>query len=149
MKINAKYFGQVSYEQKDTIHVINGLFGFETYTEYLPLPFNEYNDSLISLQSLENDTLSFILMNPFGVYPDYKPTLSDQDLEELGAESEDDISYYVTSVILDSIAESTIDLKAPLAVNGFTRKAKQIILDNPEYTFRHTLSSLIHKGEEE
>lgn len=149
LKINAKYFGEISYEQKETIHVINGLFGFESYTEYLPLPFNEYNDSLISLQSLENDNLSFILMNPFGIYPDYKPTLSDQDLEDLGADSEDDISYYVTSVILDSLSESTVDLKAPLAVNGFTRKAKQIILDNPDYTFRHTLSSLVHEGEVE
>lgn len=149
MNINAKYFGQVSYEQKDTLHIINGLFGFESYTEYLPLPFNEYNDSLISLQSLENESLSFILMNPFGICPDYKPTLSEEELKELEADSEDDISYYITSVILDSIAESTVDLKAPIAVNGFTRKAKQIILDNPEYTFRHTLSSLVHTGKGE
>ena len=73
MEINANYFGQVSYESNETIHIINGLIGFESYTEYLPIPFHEDNDSLISLQSLEDETLSFILMNPFGIYPDYAP----------------------------------------------------------------------------
>jgi flagellar assembly factor FliW len=65
LNINAKYFGQISYEQEDTIHIINGLFGFESFTKYLPIPFHEDNDSLISLQSLEDETLSFIVMNPF------------------------------------------------------------------------------------
>jgi len=147
VNINAKYFGPVSYEANDPIHVIHGLFGFEAYTDYLPIPFTEYDDSMISLQCLEDESLSFILLNPFGIFPEYNPTISVEDLEELGAASEADISYYVTSVILDSISESTVDLKAPIAVNGFSRKAKQIILDNPEYTFRHTLSSLAHKGE--
>lgn len=147
MNINAKYFGSISYTDKDPIHVIHGLFGFESYTYYLPIPFTEYDDSMISLQSLEDESLSFILLNPFGIFPEYNPTISPEDLKELEAESEDDISYYVTSVILNSVSESTVDLKAPLAVNGFSRKAKQIILDNPDYTFRHTLSNLAHKGE--
>lgn len=147
MNINAKYFGTVSYTDKDPIHVINGLFGFESYTKYLPIPFSEYDDAMISLQSLEDESLSFILLNPFGIFPDYDPVISREDLDELGAESEADISYYVTSVIRDSVSESTVDLKAPLAVNGFSRRAKQIILDNPDYTFRHTLSSLAQKGE--
>lgn len=147
LNINAKYFGTISYTDRDPIHVINGLFGFESYTDYLPIPFTEYDDSVISLQSLDDESLSFILLNPFGIFPDYTPTISSDDLKELGAESEADISYYVTSVILGSVPESTVDLKAPLAVNGFTRMAKQIILDNPDYTFRHTLSSLANKGE--
>lgn len=147
LNINAKYFGTVSYTAKDSIHIINGMIGFESYTDYLPIPFSEYDDAMISLQSLEDESLSFILLNPFGIFPDYNPVIAPEDLEELGAESEADISFYVTSVILNSVAESTVDLRAPLAVNGFNRKAKQIILDNPDYTFRHTLSSLAHKGE--
>ena len=145
MDINAKYFGQVSYEKNEAIHIINGLIGFEAYTEYLPIPFHEDSDSLISLQSLEDETLSFILMNPFGIFPDYAPTLSIQDLRELGADSAEDISYYVISVIRDSVAESTVNLKAPLVVNALNRKAKQVILDQPEYTFRHTLGDMTQK----
>ncbi len=143
MQINANYFGNVSYEANEPIHIINGLIGFESYTEYLPIPFHEDNDSLISLQSLEDETLSFILMNPFGIFPDYAPTLSRQDMDELKAESSDDISYYVISVIRDSVAESTVNLKAPLIVNALNRQAKQIILEHTDYTFRHALGEMM------
>ena len=99
MEINAKYFGQVSYDKNEAIHIINGLIGFEAYTEYLPIPFHEDSDSLISLQSLEDETLSFILMNPFGILADYSPSLSDEELKELDAEASEDLSYYVVCVM--------------------------------------------------
>ncbi len=143
MEINAKYFGQVSYDKNEAIHIINGLIGFEAYTEYLPIPFHEDNDSLISLQSLEDETLSFILMNPFGILADYSPSLSDEELKELDAEASEDLSYYVVCVIRDSVAESTVNLKAPLVVNARTRQARQIILDQSEYTFRHVLGDMM------
>lgn len=147
MNINAKYFGPVTYTQAETILIPNGLIGFDSYTKYLPIPFHADNDSMISLQSLEDESLSFILMNPFDFFPDYQPLLSESDLKELNAESEEDISYYVVSVIRDSIADSTVNLKAPLAVNAVNRQAKQVILDNSAYTFRHTLESFQKKGE--
>ena len=148
MNINAKYFGSVSYEETDSIHIINGLIGFESHTKYLPIPFQEEDDSMISLQCLDDETLSFILMNPFGIFPDYATVLSTQDLKELEADSAADISYYVISVIRDSVAESTVNLKAPLVVNALNRKAKQVILDQPEYTFRHALGDMVRKEDE-
>ena len=84
-------------------------------------------------------------MNPFSICQDYSPKLSDQELKELGAESADDISYYVISVIRESVAQSTVNLKAPLAVNAINRQAKQVILEQAEYTFRHALGDMIHK----
>lgn len=143
MEINAKYFGQVSYDKNEAIHIINGLIGFEAYTEYLPIPFHEDSDSLISLQSLEDETLSFILMNPFGILADYSPSLSDEELKELDAEASEDLSYYVVCVMRDSVAESTVNLKAPLVVNARTRQARQIILDQSEYTFWHVLGDMM------
>lgn len=143
MEISAKYFGHISYEESEAIHIINGLIGFESYTKYLPIPFHEDNDSLISLQSLEDEALSFILMNPFGILSDYAPSLSANDLKELGTESTEDLSYYVICVMRDSVAESTVNLKAPLVVNARTRQARQVILDQTEYTFRHALGDMI------
>ena len=143
MEINANYFGQVSYDKNEAIHIINGLIGFEAYTEYLPIPFHEDNDSLISLQCLEDETLSFILMNPFGLLNDYTPSLSGQDMKELDAETAEDLSYYVICVMRDSVAESTVNLKAPLVVNVRSRQARQVILDQSEYTFRHVIGDMI------
>lgn len=146
MNINAKYFGPISYEEDEAIHIVNGLIGFENYTEYLPISFQKEDDSMISLQCLDDEALSFILLNPFGIFPDYKPVLSDLELEELGAVTVDDISFYVIGVIRDSVAESTVNLKAPLVVNALNRQAKQVILDQPEYTFRHPLGDMRKGG---
>lgn len=148
MNINAKYFGEVTYEETDTIQIINGLFGFESYTNYLPLSFQEEDDTMLSLQSLDDETLSFILMNPFMICPDYNPKLSEQDLKELGANSPEDISFYVISVIKEPANQSTVNLRAPLVVNALNRKAKQAMLEQPEYTFRHIIGDMIQKGEE-
>lgn len=145
MNINAKYFGEVSYEKNDIIHIMNGLFGFESYTDYLPLSFYEENDSMLSLQCLEDEELSFILMNPFMICPNYDPRLSKQDLSELGADSLEDISFYVVSVIKEPANQSTVNLRAPLAVNALNRRAKQVMLEQPEYTFRHSIGDMIKK----
>ena len=50
-------------------------------------------------------------------------------------------------VIREQAADSTANLKAPIAVNAKTRDARQIILDDPAYTFRHALGE--QKGREE
>lgn len=147
MKINAKYFGDVSYENSDIIMIDKGLIGFESYTKYLPLSFHEDNDSMISLQSLDEEELSFIVMDPFQAFPNYAPDLSDQDLEELKVKSPDELLFYVICVIRDTVAESTVNLKAPLVINLTNRKAKQVILEQPEYTFRHSLKSATSKEE--
>lgn len=147
MKINAKYFGEIDYEQEDIIHITDGLFAFESYTEYLPISFHGENDKMLSLQSLEDETLSFILMNPFEFFPEYTPEPDEKEWKSLGATSEQDISYYVLCVIRDTPAESTVNLRAPLMVNSLNRKAKQVILDNPNYSFRHTLGNLTNKQE--
>ena len=84
MKINAKYFGSLSYDPEDLIYLPDGLFGFESYKNFLPLPFHETTDSLLlSFQSTDDETLSFILMNPFRFFPDYSPVLSEKDKKDL------------------------------------------------------------------
>lgn len=148
MNINAKYFGDVSYEDSDIIQIGNGLIGFDSYTKYLPLSFHEDNDFMISLQSLEEESLSFILMDPFQLFPEYAPVLTEQDIEELKINSQEDIVFYVICVIRDTTASSTVNLKAPLVINLTNRKAKQVILEQPEYTFRHALTTAAKKEEE-
>lgn len=146
MNIEAKYFGDISYETPDIIQIINGLFGFETYTKYISIPFQEDDDTMLSLQSLEDETLSFVLMNPFTLVPDYTPVLPAQDKKELDIQdNEKNLAYYVICVIRDSVETSTVNLKAPLAINIDTNKAKQVILEDSKYTFRHVLGDLMKK----
>ncbi|NBK91830.1 flagellar assembly protein FliW [bacterium 1XD21-13] len=147
MKINNKYFGEIEYAAEEKLRFSEGLFGFEEQKEFLPIPFEAGSDALICLQSLEDEDLSFVLLNPFLFFVDYDPKISETDRTAIGSPKDEDISYYVIGVIREQVGDSTVNLKAPVAVNAKTRDARQIILDDPAYTFRHSLGEL--KGEEE
>lgn len=143
MDLLANYFGKIEYKKEDLVYFPNGLFGFEEEKEFLPLSFDPTNDTMLSLQSIKTPSLSFIIMNPFHLLPSYAPSLSasDQKLLQMNNGSEKDISYYVISVIHEQTKDCTVNLKCPIAVNNQNRYACQIILDSPNYNFRHTLSS--------
>ncbi len=148
MEINTQYFGKISCSEEEFIHFSDGMFGFNDLKDYVPLAFLENSDALICLQSLEDSSVSFILMNPFQFFEKYEPVLSSEDQRLLKADSGDaDISYYVISVIHEPMENSTVNLKAPIVVNTKTREARQVILDNPLYRFRHPLRDFIKKGD--
>ena len=141
MTINNKYFGSIEYSPEEKICFPEGLFGFEEERDFLPIPFEEDSDTLICLQSLGDENLCFILLNPFHFFAFYNPRISDADRSAIGSPKDEDISYYVIGVIRDRISDSTANLKAPIAVNFHTRDARQIILEDPAYTFRHPLGT--------
>ena len=147
MEIKTQYFGSIPCSEEEIIHFPEGMFGFTEFKDYVPLSFQDNSDALISLQSIDDYRVSFILMNPFQLYSDYAPALSMEDSNFLKASyDEENISYYVICIIHDQMEESTVNLKAPIAVNTDTREAKQIILDNPLYKFRHPIKDFIRRG---
>lgn len=146
MEINTQYFGTISCSEKELIHFPDGLFGFPELKDYVPLAFHDNSDALICLQSIKNFDISFIVMNPFLLYEGYSPELSKEDKRLLKvSRMEDIISYYVICVIHDSMDDSTVNLKCPIAVNTENREARQVILDNPLYKFRHPIKDFVKR----
>lgn len=129
----------LTYEENELIHFEEGLFGFENYKDFLPLSLEAESDATLCLQSVEDETLSFVVMNPFMLCENYAPSLSENDVKKLGSVTEEELSYYVICVIRDTVEDSTINLKCPIVVNPFTRDARQVILEEEQYGFRHPL----------
>lgn len=146
MELNTKYFGRVSYQPNESVCFPEGLFGYEEYKDYLPIAFRPGSDSLLSLQSIQEESLAFTLMNPFELLEGYHPILSPADLLAIGAAEENDLSYYVICTARETAAKSTVNLKCPIVVNTISRVARQVILDTEIYSFRHSLSDLCGKG---
>lgn len=148
MEINTQYFGTVECSEKEFIHFPEGLFGFPDLKDYVPLAFQDNSDALLCLQSAEDFGVSFIIMNPFLFYGEYAPVLSSEDRRYLKVSRKDDtISYYVICVIHESMEESTVNLKCPIAVNTENRTARQVILDDSRYNMRHSLKDFTKKGD--
>ena len=136
------------FEEKDLILFEEGLFGFEEYKRFLPLAIDEEEDgdnAMLYLQSVEEEHLSFLVMDPFLLKADYHPVLSEMDRNALQAEKEEDLLYYVLCVIKNPPEKSTVNLKCPVVINLSTRQARQVVLEEKEYGMRHTLEEFADK----
>jgi flagellar assembly factor FliW len=73
--------------------------------------------------------------------------LQDEELEELEVGHSHELAYYVLCAVKNPVAQSTVNLKCPVAVNPQTRQAQQVILESDDYQMRHPLSEF-HVREE-
>ncbi len=136
---------ELFFSEEDFIVFQDGLFGFEEYKKFLPFAMEKGNDAIICIQSVDDEELSFLMMNPFLLKEGYAPVLPEADAKILQADEEGALSYYVLCVIKDPPEESTVNLKCPVVINFQTREARQIILDSQEYGFRHMLKEFSGK----
>lgn len=141
--------GHPPYEKEELIYFSEGLFGFEEYKKFLPLPMEDDNDAVLCLLSVEDENLSFIIMNPFQIMKEYSPVLPEDVYKKLGTSNDEDLSFYVICVVADPAEDSTVNLKCPIVVNTVSRKAVQVILETEEYQFRHALKNLENSLAEE
>lgn len=141
MKIQTDYFGEIEYEESDLIIVPDGFFGFSKLTRFLPLMFEEDDDSLLLMQSVEKAEIAFIMVSPTALIPEYAPVLSKEDLDALDAENSGELGYYAICVIKNNYLEDTVNLKCPLAIHPETKMARQVILEGQPYGYRHKLNS--------
>lgn len=141
MITNTKYFGSVAYDKQDLIQIPDGIYGFESCRNFLLIHFNPDNANLLCLQSLEDEHLAFVLVNPFTVCQDYNPKLSREDMEALQLTPDSDVTFYAFCVVCEPVDASTVNLKCPLTINPLTRHARQIILDDTAYDYRHPLGN--------
>ena len=137
MKTDTKYFGEIAYEKDELLTFPKGLYGFEDEQSFLLLPFAE-NGTLFSLQSVKTPQLSFILMDPFSLDGGYAPVLQEEELRFLNVERSEDLFYYVMCVVKEPVAESTVNMRCPIAIND-DGKALQVILENASWHMRHQL----------
>lgn len=146
MKLQTKFFGEVEYDADDCFSFPNGLYAFEEEKEFLLIPFEGSQASLLCLQSTRTPALAFLLMDPFALRSDYAPELQAAELSALGVESSGELCYYVMCVLKQPIGDSTLNLKCPVAINPTTRISAQVILETDQYEMRHLLSQFSAEG---
>lgn len=148
LKLQTKYFGEIEYEQAETLHFPVGLFGFEEEHHFLLLPFDD-SGSLFCFQSTMTPALAFVAMHPFSLQSDYAPVLQAEELKALDVERSEDLHYFTLCVLKRPVSESTVNMKCPICINETTRQARQVILDTDVYEMRHSLAEFCRKGGEE
>lgn len=143
MEIQTKYFGTFPFCDEDVIVFANGVFGFEDEKQFVLIRFDNENSTMLCLQSLQNPTLAFTVMNPFAFFPEYAPKLSEKDLQKMEKKESQELLFYNICVMQPVLQDSKVNLRCPIVVNPETRQAMQVILEDESYSFQHPFSKII------
>lgn len=94
------------------------------------------DDGLLhSFRSLDSEDLQFVVMGPSPFFPDYAPEISDDVADELGLGPDDASADVIVLLVVRTgatLADTTVNLRAPLVVNTATRRASQVVLDDAD-----------------
>lgn len=92
-----------------------------------------------TLQSLEDENISFLIGDPFVFFHDYEFDVTSDVESELEIKDISEVVVWAIITVRGSLAESTMNLKAPLIINNNRMYGKQIILNDPRYSLRQQL----------
>jgi flagellar assembly factor FliW len=111
------------------IELVHPMPGFPDDARFALVRLDE-DGVLHGFRSLDHDDLQFVVVPPGPFYPDYAPELDDEAVRDLGIDSSADVLVLLVVRAGASLADTTVNLRAPLVVNTATRRASQVILED-------------------
>ncbi|TGE39968.1 flagellar assembly protein FliW [Desulfosporosinus fructosivorans] len=138
MKIKSTRFGELEVEDEQLYNFPQGIPGFPDMKTFVFIPFAE-ESPFSYLQSTTEANLTFLLANPFAFFEDYEFVLEDEVAQELDLSQENPPQVFLIATVKGKLAEMTVNMMAPLVMNGLKHTGRQVILDKPEYSIRQPL----------
>lgn len=132
-------FGILEIREESIIHFAGGLPGFPEDHEWILV--DGVKSGSAWLQSAQNPTLAFLMVDPFPLFPGYSVELSPAELRCVGATDESALMV-LAIVTLPPTREkpATANLQGPVVVNVHARTAAQIVLNENSWTVRQQFS---------
>lgn len=145
MVAKTKLFGEIDINDEKVILFEQGLIGFENLKKFAILFDTDHADrrNISWLQSLEEPTLAFPIIDPFLIREDYNPEIEDSGLATLGDLKEEDLNVLVTLSVPKDIKQMSCNLKAPIIINVETRKGAQLIAENNDYPIKYYIYDIL------
>lgn len=139
MKLNTKNFGEIEIDEEKIISFPEGIPGFEYVKKYIIINNPDEENPFQWLQSVDNEKLVFVIINPFLIKPDYDITIPESAIEKLKIKDEKDVAVYTIVVVPQNLEDMTTNLSGPIIINVKEKIGKQVILDDHRYTTKHYL----------
>jgi flagellar assembly factor FliW len=88
--------------------------------------------TICDLRSLEDPSVSFVVVPPAEFFGDYTPEVDEETVAPLDIAGVEDLLLLSVVTLGAEPGDATVNLRAPLLVNHRNRRALQAILDDPE-----------------
>ena len=134
---NAKY-GEVTIEREDVLSFPQGLPGFERHRDYGLVEIEE-EVPFLRLLALDEPDVSFVIVNPMLLWPEYNPDIAAEDLQALGITQIEQLAIYSIVTLSADPSKVTANLRGPICINTEKMYAKQMILVDESYHTKHSI----------
>lgn len=138
MKVMTERFGEVEINQDDIITFPKGILGMEQYKQYILINPDE-NVPFMFMQSIEDQTLCFLLLHTFSYFPDYNIELPESATSVLDISSPEEATVLTIVNAKDSLIDATTNLQAPIIINNTKKIGKQVLLETGNYLIKQPL----------
>ncbi|HSV74837.1 MAG TPA: flagellar assembly protein FliW [Chthonomonadales bacterium] len=143
LAIESTRFGRIEVDEELVVTLPGGLIGFEDCQRYVLVDHNDASP-LRWLQSLDDPSLAFPVMDPWLFMPDYAPVISAGDAAYLElTEGTPRVVLAVLTIPRNNPRAMTANLLGPIVVNAVTRRGMQVVLTDDRYGTRHEVLSTL------
>lgn len=144
MIVKTARFGDIEIEEEKIIKMPEGIFGFPDQKRFFIM--NHKDTPFKWLQSLDDPSLAFVIMNPIIFEPNYHINIPKSEVACLDIFEEKDALVMVIISIPKDPSKMTANLQGPLVINTKKMLAKQLILSDGKYTTRHYIFPQLKKN---
>ena len=134
MILNTRHFGEIEIDVNKIIDFEEGLPGFPDDTQFVLLNNEE---PFWWLQSAVNGENAFVMIDACVMVEDYDPFVDEDEIACLGEYDPENFLIYNIVTLPENVKDMTVNLLAPVIINTNTKKGKQVIVKNEDYTVRH------------
>lgn len=141
MIVTSTRFGSLDIPDERAIDFGPGILGFPASQRYVLVEIEDDED-YFWIQSVEIDDVAFLCIRPWDFFPDYELDVPDDVQEQIELHDPVDSEVFLlltTHHENDELIDITANLLGPIILNSSNRKARQVVLNNSEYTTREPL----------
>lgn len=119
-----------------TYYFEKGIYGFQDYKEYIIANYGGIDSPFQIMEAKEEKGVGFILISPALIYKDYEIEVDDSELKAMDIEKPEDVLVLSIVSFIDK-NKISVNLKSPIIISLPSKKGKQIILDDSDYSVKH------------
>ncbi len=138
MIVKSQKLGELEVPEDKLIVMERPILGFENLREFCLIEIEEIMPFLW-FQSIQEPSISFLVVNPIVFFPGYHIEINPKEIAELEVARVASIETYVIVTLNKNPELITANLQGPILINTENNLAKQLILVNSDYKVKHSL----------
>lgn len=136
MRIENTKLGDIEIDDARVVTLPEGILGFSDARRHTVLDIRK-GSNLKWLLCIDRPELALVVTDPYAWFPEYRMPLNDADAAAIALREEDELSVMAIVTIRGRRREdTTMNLRAPIAVNLRTLLGRQVVLSEDRWGIR-------------